>query len=101
MKNSERLKDLSLKEENDFKAWTHHFQSERWKRQEFFEEMLPKIREQVGVIERENGSFTFNHPSQGKIDLYPKKNKALIRSKNKWVTNGFQYIVKHFKLKLD
>ncbi len=101
MKKSEELQQLANEEENDFKFWTYHFKANRWRRFEFFMEVLPIIKEQTDVIERENESFTFDVPDVGKVDLYPKSNKALIRSKNKWIQNGLQYIVKRLKIKID
>jgi len=98
MKRSEKLEHLSRTTENDMKAWTYHFQANRHRRFEFFIDCLPSIKEQTNVIERENESYTFTIPELGKCDLYPKSNKVLIRSKNKWVTNGFQFIVKKLKL---
>ena len=93
MKKSEELKHLSKTTESDWKAWTYHFKGERWKRQEYFEEHLPKIKELTTVEERPNGSYTFEISGFGKCDLFPKKNTVLIRKQNKWIRGtGMEWI---------
>jgi hypothetical protein len=36
---------------------------------------------------------------QETIDYFPKANKILIRSKNKWIKPGLQWLIKNFELK--
>lgn len=100
MKKSERLELLAMNEENGIKAWSYHFQSRRAERDEFFLEILPKLRTQTDITENKNGSFLFVVEPFGKCDLYPKSNKILIRKENKWKRNGLQFLVKKLNLKL-
>ncbi|HFK5563496.1 hypothetical protein [Elizabethkingia anophelis] len=44
------------------------------------------------VEKRENGSYTLTHPEYGTIDIYPKRKRLLIRRKNKWISNAFDWI---------
>lgn len=97
MKESEKYKLMSRSEENDFKAWTYHFKSERFKREENFKIIYEEIKDHVKIEVRENGSYTFQIEGNGKCDFYPKSNKVLIRSKNKWITNGLEWILKRIK----
>ena len=44
------------------------------------------------VEKRENGSWTLEHPKFGIIDIFPKKQRLLIRRGNKWKSNAFDWI---------
>lgn len=102
MKESEKLIELSQTTENDMKAWTYHWKSERAKREEYFlETILPKIKEIVDVEERKNGSYTIEFEEVGKVDFYPKSNKVLVRSKNRWLRNGLEFLVNNLCIELN
>lgn len=44
------------------------------------------------VEKRENGSWTIESTKFGTIDIFPKKQRLLIRSGNKWKSNAFDWI---------
>jgi hypothetical protein len=94
MKASTKYQILASQEENDLKALRHTYRSYREKKMEHFEEMYEELKSEYIIEERDNGSFTFHLKDLGKVDLYPKSNKALIRKQNKWVTNGLAFILK-------
>lgn len=79
-----------------------YYKAVRAQKAERFAELFPIIRKQLNdqCYIRDNGSYSFIHPEMGTLDFYPKKNKLLIRKKNKWVTSGLEFLVKHFKLDL-
>ena len=96
MKQSEIIEDRANKEENDIKAWGLYSKANRARRMEsFLESFLPKLRDKTEVIERKNGSFTLESKTLGILDFYPKSNKILIRSENKWCTSGVDFLSKH------
>ncbi|MFP7656124.1 hypothetical protein [Chryseobacterium proteolyticum] len=44
------------------------------------------------VYKRENGSYSFFHHKYGPIDIYPKKNRMLLRWGNQWRSDAFDFI---------
>lgn len=44
------------------------------------------------VEKRDNGSYSLKHDKYGEIDIYPNKQRLLIRKSNKWVSNAFDWI---------
>lgn len=44
------------------------------------------------VEKRENGSWSLEHSKYGTIDIFPKKQRLLIRRENKWHSNAFNWI---------
>jgi len=44
------------------------------------------------VEKRENGSWSLEHSEYGTIDIFPKKQRLLIRQENKWHSNAFNWI---------
>jgi hypothetical protein len=101
MKESEKLKELSYNTENDMKAWTYHWKGARAEREEYFlETILPKIKKIINVEQRTNGSYTIEFDEVGKVDFYPKSNKVLVRSKNRWLNNGLNFLVDNLCIEL-
>ncbi|MVW93683.1 hypothetical protein FCL53_17105 [Elizabethkingia meningoseptica] len=59
----------------------------------FFENVvLQYLGLEYDVSKRENGSYTLTHPKYGVIDIYPKKQRLLLRNKNEWYSNAFGWI---------
>lgn len=44
------------------------------------------------VEKRDNGSYTLVSDRFGIIDIYPKKQRLLIRRNNRWLSNAFEWI---------
>lgn len=47
------------------------------------------------------GKFSINTITKGIIDYYPKANKILIRNKNKWISDGLNWIKTTLIAQLD
>jgi hypothetical protein len=66
----------------------------------FIEKYLPLLEKKamVTIIDLKD-KIVINNGQFGVIDFYPKANKILIRSKNKWIKPGLQWLIKNFELK--
>ena len=93
MKLSEKYKIMSMSEENDWKAWTYHFKSEREKRNENFLEIYEELKLTHKIRLRKNGAYLCELEDMGLCDFYPKANKILFRRKNHWMISGLEYIL--------
>ena len=92
---SEKLREEAAMEDNDLSALGKYTKAIREERGERFEDnWLEKLREKTYVSKRENGSYTFDSEF-GIIDFFPKSNKLLIRSQNKWKKPGLRFIIKN------
>lgn len=61
--------------------------------EEYFKKVvLQYLGLEYDVCKRENGSYSFKHPKYGQIDIYPKKQRLLIRKGNHWRSNAFDWI---------
>lgn len=58
----------------------------------FEKDILQFLGMEYDVEKRENGSWTLEHPKYGIIDIYPNRQRLLIRRKNKWISNCFDWI---------
>ena len=95
MKESERLRKKAEQTENDLAALGVYGKVLREERKEKFEDVwLEKLRKQTEVIQRVNGSYTFDS-EYGLIDYFPKANKLLIRKQGKWKKPGLRFIIKN------
>lgn len=97
MSKSEELRKEAESEDNDLKAIGLYTKVLREERSERFEQYIDKLNN-LGyhVTEWEDqGKFTIEPTEYGIVDYYPKANKVLIRSKNKWIKPGLQWIVKN------
>lgn len=53
---------------------------------------MPRIALFYDVSEHCNGSWTIHTENYGLIDYYPKSDKLLIRSGNKWKDDGMKFL---------
>lgn len=94
MNKSEELEQKAFKEDNDIKAFALLSKSLREKRSEKFEGgWLLLLEDKYDVEKRNNGSYTISTQDYGIIDYFPKANKTLIRSNNKWEKPGLKWII--------
>ena len=109
MKESDYLKQLYDKTENDTKAWAIIKQIKRAEKQEAFElRYLPHFKSKFGknVWYDEKGAYiikVFNEELKKDIlmDYYPKADKLLIRHQNKWIQNGINWIIRRYFRDVD
>ena len=93
MSKSEEIKKEIEREENDIKILSLSTKLIREERNERFEkEYLGKIKEKYIVTYDDNHKYTICS-SKGMIDYFPKKNKLLIRKKNKWIKPALKWII--------
>ena len=87
-------------EDNEIKAFALDCKIIREERHNKFKDnWLPKIQEKTSVNYNEiSNIYTFELPSYGKIDLFPKSNKMLIRKGNKCKTKALKLIIQDLKL---
>lgn len=96
MKESEKLRELSSMEENDIKAFGILCKALREKRSEkFAEDWLEPLQMIYPVELRKNGSYSITTQKYGILDYWPKANKLLMRSKNKWIKPGLRWMIKN------
>lgn len=94
MNKSEELEIQSQNEDNDIKAFALLCKSLREKRSEKFEGgWLQLLEQKYNVVKRDNGSYTIATQEYGIIDYFPKANKTLIRSNNRWEKPGLRWII--------
>ncbi|MDV4026354.1 hypothetical protein CMT52_18660 [Elizabethkingia anophelis] len=61
--------------------------------QSYFENVvLQFLGIEYDVQKRDNGSYILTSDKYGVIDIYPNKQRLLIRRSNKWVSNAFDWI---------
>ncbi|WP_060868534.1 hypothetical protein [Chryseobacterium indologenes] len=59
----------------------------------FFEKVvLQFLGFEYSVFQRKNGCFALFHKEYGWIDIYPNKQRLLIRKSNTWKSNAFDWI---------
>lgn len=92
MKLSERLKKEAAQEDNDFKALALIKKSLRESSFERWEEYLPRLILKGYTVVEEDYKYTISTAKFGILDYFPKANKLLIRKKNKWLNQGYQWI---------
>lgn len=90
------LEDQLATEDNDLKAMGLYKKLQREKRNEYFVNNYLNRLEKVSSVSFDPHScrYTFT-AAEGVLDYYPKADKLLIRSLNKWIIPGLPYIVKH------
>lgn len=94
MKKSEELTLASQQEDNDIKSFGLLCKALRESRSErFIEDWLPVFQKRYSIEIRNNGSYSIQTQSFGIIDFYPKANKLLIRTKNKWIKPGLKWLI--------
>jgi len=95
MKQSDLLKQQASQEENDIKAMGIYKKIVREERAERFENYRDKLLANgFNLTEYEaQGKTTIKPTIYGTVDYFPKANKVLIRSKNKWVPGGLRWII--------
>lgn len=94
MKKSEELILASQQEENDIKSFALQCKALRESRSErFLEDWLPVLSLRYSIEYRTNGSYSINTQNHGIIDYFPKANKLLIRTGNKWIKPGLKWII--------
>lgn len=97
-KSQEILKEASS-EDNDFKALALHTKAIREARFERWEKHKQQLIDKLYIITESNDGtkITIDDKNRlnkyGIIDFYPKANKILIRKSNKWVDQGFKWII--------
>lgn len=97
MNKSDELEQLASYEDNDLKALSLVTKAIREKRDERFGQYYNKLISLGYNIEYSEPSnrYTIKTSKYGIIDYYPKANKILIRSINKWHTAGLRWIIKN------
>jgi len=100
MKKSEIYRERAQAADHDLASLGLHTKAIREERMErFMEKYLPLLEKKAMVtIIEEQGRIILNNGQFGVIDYYPKSNKVLIRSQNKWIKPGLSWIVKKFGL---
>ena len=100
MSKSDEWRELSQKEENDFKAMGLLNKSIREGRQErFIDDTLPKLLLRGYDVAKDDEHFRYTIDTDtfenkvGLVDYYPKANNLLIRKQNKWIKPGHTWIV--------
>jgi len=94
MKKSKILEFQASQEENDIKAFGILCKSLREKRcEKFVDGWLEPLQEVYPIEQRKNGSWTIDTFKYGKIDYFPKANKALIRKEQTWKKPGLNWII--------
>ena len=93
MKKSEELLQQSREEDNDLKSYGIYLKYLREQRSEkFIEGWLIPLSMKYDVKE-DNFKYTITTQEYGILDYFPKKNKLLIRKKNKWIEFGLKWII--------
>ena len=107
MKKSEIYFGKAQEADTLYEALGLHTKAIREERKERFEETwLPKLMQKEVIVThyglpQEKYEICFiemNTQKQETIDYFPKANKVLIRSQNKWIKPGLKWIVQKFKL---
>ena len=105
MKKSEIYRERAQEADHVLEALGLHTKALREERKERFEETwLPKLMRQDVVVTHfalPQNKYEICYMEDGvqhTIDYYPKANKVLIRSKNKWIKPGLRWIVQKFNL---
>lgn len=69
----------------DFREWREHKKQQRQKAEDYFKDnLLPKIKAVGQTHWHESGKYILDHPKFGKVDIWPKAGKYLVRKENKW-----------------
>lgn len=98
MKKSEELLKQSSEEDNDLKALGLQTKAIRERRNENFEEnWLEKIKNSENVLNFNTiaDGYRLTAKVYGMLSFYPKSNKVLIHSQNKWIKPGLQWLIKN------
>jgi len=91
----------NINEVNDIRSWASYSKNQRTKRMEpFLDSFLPLLKTKTEVHESKNGSYGVRY-EQGFLDFYPKSDKLLVRSKNKWLTDGVFFLCGIFSLEFE
>lgn len=96
MNEHDRLREEAQKQDCGFKAMALYKQANRKEREFIFiHNILPKIAKHCVLCDG-NGKYTFQS-TFGLIDFFPKSNRILIRSQNKWKNDGTGFIEQFVK----
>lgn len=100
MKKSEELRIEAQAADKDYESLRLHTKALREERAETFEDKwLQILLAKVNVTyDDKTGKYTMRHQRLGTLDFYPKSNRLLIRSENKWYSKGLQWLIKNYKL---
>jgi hypothetical protein len=105
MRKSEIYRQRAQESDNVFAALGLHTKALREERKERFEETwLPKLLEKEVIVthfaipQNKYEICFIENGTEKIIDYFPKANKVLVRSQNKWIKPGLKWIVQKFKL---
>lgn len=102
LKKSDVIRQLIQEEESDYKAMTLNTKLGRELRMEDFEaNHFPVINSNKNVSyiskRRDIEAYSIQIKGNGTLDYYPKSDRLLIRSSNRWVSNGLKWLNDHLK----
>ena len=101
MKKSEELRIKAGEIESDIAYLGVANKIMREERKERFEDKwLQLLLAKTNILhDKKTGKYEIWHHRLGTLDYYPKANKLLVRSQNKWYPRGLNWLIKNFELR--
>lgn len=98
MKKSEELRLKAAQKENDLKAMGIITKAFREERAENIGRYIQDLRDRGFTVDEDTNlcRFIIQPTHFGIIDYYPKANKALVRTTNRWISGGLGWIRRNF-----